>query len=146
MSNVYIYERLLDAAGLSDFPELYEYIKECFPKLLEHQSRHIPIGYQTLQQHVKNNDDIYYGSGDGSNDVFQPLVPNTITKLDLSSQLGQQTFLTSSGSNPQLIIYRDRITLTASYASTCLFSGGYQFGDYLFKRYHLKQDQKQMIK
>jgi hypothetical protein len=35
MSNVYIDERLLDAAGLTDFPELYAYIKERYPLPLD---------------------------------------------------------------------------------------------------------------
>ncbi|KAA6375369.1 MAG: hypothetical protein EZS28_029104 [Streblomastix strix] len=118
MSNVYIDERLLDAAGLSDFPELYAYIKERYLKPIGELPQPVPIGDQTLQQQVKNNDDIIYGSGDGSNEVFEQPVPNAITKLDLSSQLERNSFLASSGSDPQLIIYGDRITLTASYATT----------------------------
>ncbi|KAA6384413.1 MAG: hypothetical protein EZS28_020062 [Streblomastix strix] len=114
MSNVYIDERLLDAAGLSDFPELYAYIKERYPKPLEQQPQPVPIGEQTLQQQVKNNDDIIYASIE----EFEPPVPNAITKLDLSSQLKRQSFLASSGSDPQLIVYGDRITLTSSYATT----------------------------
>ncbi|KAA6373419.1 MAG: hypothetical protein EZS28_031053 [Streblomastix strix] len=110
MSNVYIDERLLNAAGLSDFPELNAYIKERYPKPLEQQPQPVPIGDQTLQQQVKNNDDIIYAS----NEVFEPPVPNAITKLDLNSQLERQSFLTSSGSEPQLIVQSDRITLTAS--------------------------------
>ncbi|KAA6402150.1 MAG: hypothetical protein EZS28_002324 [Streblomastix strix] len=134
MSNLYIDERLLDAAGLSDLPELYAYIKERYPKPLEQQPQPAPIGDQTLQQQVKNNDDIIFGSGD-SNEEFEPLVPNAITKLDLSSQLERQSFLATSGSDPQLIVYGDRITLTASYATTGLFPGGGQESGYLFKSY-----------
>ncbi|KAA6371093.1 MAG: hypothetical protein EZS28_033379, partial [Streblomastix strix] len=115
-----------DAAGLSDFPELYAYIKERYPKPLEQQPQPVPIGDQTLQQQVKNNDDIIYGS----NEVFEPPVPNAITKLDLSSQLERQSFLASSGSDPQLIVYGDRITLTASYATTVVFPNGYLFKSY----------------
>ncbi|KAA6393380.1 MAG: hypothetical protein EZS28_011093 [Streblomastix strix] len=51
------------------------------------QPQFVPIGEQTLQQQVKNTDDIIYGSGAGSNEEFKPLVPNIIMKLDLSSQL-----------------------------------------------------------
>ncbi|KAA6370083.1 MAG: hypothetical protein EZS28_034390, partial [Streblomastix strix] len=113
-------ERLLDAAGLSDFPELYAYTKECYPKPLEHQQQLIPQGEQTQQQQMKNNDNIIYGSGD-SNEEFEPSVSNAITKLDLSSYLERQSFQASSDSDPQLIVYGDRITLTASYATTGVF-------------------------
>ncbi|KAA6395129.1 MAG: hypothetical protein EZS28_009342 [Streblomastix strix] len=118
--NVYIDEKLLDAAGQSDFQELYAYIKERYPKPLERQPQFVPIGVQTLQQQVKNNEDII----NNSNEVFEPPVPNAITKLDLSSQLGRQSFLASSGSDPLLIIYCDSITLTALYVTTDLFPNG----------------------
>ncbi|KAA6364829.1 MAG: hypothetical protein EZS28_039644, partial [Streblomastix strix] len=135
MSNVYIDYRLLDAAGLSDFPELYAYIKERYLKPIGELPQPVPIGDQTLQYQVKNNDDIIYASYE----VFKPPVLNAITKLDLSSQLQRSSFLASSGSDPQLIVYGDRITLTASYATTGLFpSGGQlgcQFSGYLFKSY-----------
>ncbi|KAA6378859.1 MAG: hypothetical protein EZS28_025614 [Streblomastix strix] len=126
MSNVYIDERLLDAAGLSDFPELYAYIKERYPKPIGELPQPVPIGDQTLQQQVKNNDDII----NNSNEVFEPPVPNAITKLDLSSQLERNSFLASSGSDPTLIVYGDRITLTASYATTGVFPNGYLFKSY----------------
>ncbi|KAA6403921.1 MAG: hypothetical protein EZS28_000559 [Streblomastix strix] len=134
MSNVYIDERLLDAAGLSDFPELYVYIKDRYPKPIGELPQPVPIGDQTLQQQVKNNDNIIYGSGD-SNEEFEPPEPNAITKLDLSSQLERQSFLASSCSDPQLIVYDDRITLTAAYATAGLFSGSGQLSGYLFKSY-----------
>ncbi|KAA6354006.1 MAG: hypothetical protein EZS28_050467, partial [Streblomastix strix] len=57
-------------------------------------------------------------------------VPNAITKLDLSSQLERQSFLASSGSDPQLIVYGDRITLTASHTTTGIFLNGYLFKSY----------------
>ncbi|KAA6370346.1 MAG: hypothetical protein EZS28_034127, partial [Streblomastix strix] len=66
---------------------------------------------------------------------FEPPVPNVITKFSLSSQLERQSFLASSGSDPQLIIYGDRITLTASNAKTALFPSGDQLSGYLFKSY-----------
>ncbi|KAA6360259.1 MAG: hypothetical protein EZS28_044214, partial [Streblomastix strix] len=115
-----------DAAGLSDFPELYAYIRERYPKPIGEQPQPVPIGDQTLQQQVKNNDDII----NNSNEEFEPPVPNAITKLDLSSQLERQSFLASSGSDPQLIVYGDRITLTASYATTGVFPNGYLFKSY----------------
>ncbi|KAA6378087.1 MAG: hypothetical protein EZS28_026386, partial [Streblomastix strix] len=118
--------RISDAAGLSDFPELYAYIKERYPKPIGELPQPVPIGDQTLQQQVKNNDDIIYTS----NEVFEPPVPNAITKLDLSSQLERQSFLASSGSDPQLIVYGDRITLTASYTTTGVFPNGYLFKNY----------------
>ncbi|KAA6367388.1 MAG: hypothetical protein EZS28_037086 [Streblomastix strix] len=126
MSNISIDERLLDAAGLSDFPELYTYIKECYPKPNGELPQPVPIGDQTLQQRVKNIDDII----NNSNEVFEPPVLNAITKLNLSSQLERNSFLASSGSDPQLIVYGDRVTLTVSYEATGLFPGGYLFKSY----------------
>ncbi|KAA6404075.1 MAG: hypothetical protein EZS28_000406 [Streblomastix strix] len=73
--------RSADAAGLSDFPELYAYIKERYLKPIGELPQPIPIGNQTLQQQVKNNDDTIYAS----NEEFEPPVPNAITKLDLTS-------------------------------------------------------------
>ncbi|KAA6397572.1 MAG: hypothetical protein EZS28_006902 [Streblomastix strix] len=131
MSNVYIDERLLDAPELFDFPELYEYIKERYPKPIGELPQPVPIEEQTLQQLMKNNDDIIYAS----NEVLEPPVPDAIMKLDLSSQLERQNFLASSGSDSQLIVYGDKITLTTSYATTNLFLGGSQLGGYLFKSY-----------
>ncbi|KAA6385356.1 MAG: hypothetical protein EZS28_019117 [Streblomastix strix] len=132
-----------DAAGLSDFPELYAYIKEHYPKPIGELLQPVPIGDQILQQQSKNNDDIIYGSGEpsadpegtGSNEEFELPVPNAIKKLDLSSLQERNSFLASSGSDPQLFVYGDRITLTASYASTGLFPGGCQLCGYLFKSY-----------
>ncbi|KAA6399258.1 MAG: hypothetical protein EZS28_005219 [Streblomastix strix] len=114
------------AAGLSYFPELYAYIKERYPKPLEQQPQSVPIRNQTLQQQVKNNDDIIYAS----NEKFEPPMPNAITKLDLSTQLERQSFLASSGSDQQLVVYGDGITLTASYATTGVFPNGYLFQSY----------------
>ncbi|KAA6403106.1 MAG: hypothetical protein EZS28_001365 [Streblomastix strix] len=129
MSNVYIDEGLLDAAGLSDFPELYAYIKERYPKPIGELPQPVPIGDQTLQQQVKNNNNIIYTSGDSNEEFVQP-VPNTITKLDLSSQLERQSFLASSGSDPKLIVNGDKIILIAPYATTGLFLKGYLFKSY----------------
>ncbi|KAA6364616.1 MAG: hypothetical protein EZS28_039858 [Streblomastix strix] len=126
MSNVYIDERLLDAAGLSDFPELYAYTKERYPKPIGELPQPVQIGDQTLQQQVKNNDDIIYAS----NEEFEPPVPNVVTILDLSSQLERSSFLASSGLDPQLIVYGDRITLIASYATTGIFPNRYLFKSY----------------
>ncbi|KAA6400847.1 MAG: hypothetical protein EZS28_003632 [Streblomastix strix] len=105
---------LLDAAGLSDFLELYAYIKERYSKLIDELPQPVSIGKQTLQEQVKNNDDIIYAS----NKMFEPPIPNAITKHDLNSQLKRQSFLASSGQEPKLIVYSDRITLIASYATT----------------------------
>ncbi|KAA6308920.1 hypothetical protein EZS27_039503, partial [termite gut metagenome] len=50
MSNVYINEALLDAAGLSKFPELYAYIHEREPKsIVDGIANQIIIGPQYLQ-------------------------------------------------------------------------------------------------
>ncbi|KAA6402985.1 MAG: hypothetical protein EZS28_001490 [Streblomastix strix] len=58
MSNVYIDEALLDAAGLSDFPKLYAYIHEREPKpIVDGIANQIIVGPQYLQDQVKDNDD-----------------------------------------------------------------------------------------
>ncbi|KAA6359620.1 MAG: hypothetical protein EZS28_044852, partial [Streblomastix strix] len=116
MSCVYLDEALLDAAGLSDFPELYAYIRERYQEPIPPAQR-IPIGEQTLQKQVKDNDDIL----NNTNEEFIPPVSNAPTKLDLSSQLERSSFYASSGSDPQLIVYGDRVTLTVSYETTGLF-------------------------
>ncbi|KAA6401441.1 MAG: hypothetical protein EZS28_003039 [Streblomastix strix] len=57
MSNVYIDEALLDAAGLSEFPELYVYIHERDPKpIVDGITNQIIVGPQYLQDKVKDND------------------------------------------------------------------------------------------
>ncbi|KAA6393571.1 MAG: hypothetical protein EZS28_010903 [Streblomastix strix] len=125
MCSIYLDEALLDAAGLSDFPELYAYIRERYQEPVP-PAQAIPIGEQTLQKQVKDNDDILFST----NEVFVPPVSNAPTKLDLSSQLERSSFLASSGSDPQLIVYGDRVTLTVSYETTGLFPNGYLFKSY----------------
>ncbi|KAA6392550.1 MAG: hypothetical protein EZS28_011923 [Streblomastix strix] len=125
MYSIYLDEALLVAAGLSDFPEYYAYILERVQEPVLPAQR-IPIGEQTLQQQVKDNDDILYNK----NEVFVPPVSNAPTKLDLSSQLERSRFLASSGSDPQLIVYSDHVTLSVSYETTGLFSNGYLFKSY----------------
>ncbi|KAA6385967.1 MAG: hypothetical protein EZS28_018505 [Streblomastix strix] len=114
------------AACLSDFSELYAYIQECYPMPLEQQPQPVLIGDQILKLQVKNNEDIIYGSCDGSNDALVPPVPKVIMKQDFGSQLERQGFLESSGSDSQLIVNGNKIILTASYATTCLFPSGAQ--------------------
>ncbi|KAA6382849.1 MAG: hypothetical protein EZS28_021625 [Streblomastix strix] len=53
--------------------------------------------------------------------MFVLPVPNAVSKLDFSSLLGRQSFLASSGSGLQLIVYGDIVTLNASFATTDLF-------------------------
>ncbi|KAA6380505.1 MAG: hypothetical protein EZS28_023968 [Streblomastix strix] len=125
IGSVYLDEALLEAAGLLKFPEYYSYIIERDQEPVPPAQR-IPIGEQTLQKQVKNNDDILFRT----NEVFVPQVSNAPTKLDLSSQLERSSFLASSESDPQLIVYGDRVTLTASYETTGLIPN-----EYLFKSY-----------
>ncbi|KAA6388736.1 MAG: hypothetical protein EZS28_015734, partial [Streblomastix strix] len=120
--NVYLDEALLEAAGLLEFPEYYAHILERYQEpVLPAQA--IPIVEQTLQKQVKGNDDILFST----NEEFVPPVSNAAIKLDLSSQLERSSSLTSSGSDPQLIMCGDRVTLTVSYETTGLFPGGYLF-------------------
>ncbi|KAA6362855.1 MAG: hypothetical protein EZS28_041618, partial [Streblomastix strix] len=125
IGSVYLDEALLEAAGLLEFPEYYAYIIERDQEPVPPAQR-IPIGEQTLQKQVKDNDDILFST----NEVFVPPVSNAPQKLDLSSQLELSSFLASSGSDPQLIVYGDRVTLTASYTTTGIFPGGYLFKSY----------------
>ncbi|KAA6368736.1 MAG: hypothetical protein EZS28_035737, partial [Streblomastix strix] len=125
IGSVYLDEALLEAAGLLEFPEYYAYIIERVQEPVQPAQR-IPIGEQTLQKQVKDNDDILFST----NEEFVPPVPNATQKLDLNSQLERSSFLASSGSVPQLIVYGDRVTLTVSYETTGLFPNGYIFKSY----------------
>ncbi|KAA6384300.1 MAG: hypothetical protein EZS28_020173 [Streblomastix strix] len=125
IGSVYLDEALLEAAGLLEFPEYYVYIIERDQEPVPPIQR-IPIEKQTLQKQVKDNDDILFST----NEEFVPLVSNVTQKQDLSSQLERSSFLASSGSDPQLIVYGDRVTLTASYETTGLFPNAYLFKSY----------------
>ncbi|KAA6402142.1 MAG: hypothetical protein EZS28_002330 [Streblomastix strix] len=120
MSSVYLDETLLDATGLSDFPELYAYIRERYQQPVP-SAQAIPIGEKTLQKQVKDNDDIL----SNTNEAFVPPVSNASSKLDLSSQLERSRFLSIGGSDPQLTVYSDRVSLIVSYETTGLFPYGY---------------------
>ncbi|KAA6404430.1 MAG: hypothetical protein EZS28_000051 [Streblomastix strix] len=125
MSSVYLDETLLDAAELSYFPELYAYIRERYQEPIPSAQR-IPIGKQSLEKQVKDNDDIL----NNTNEEFVPPVSNAPTKLDLSLQLERSSFLVSSESDPQLNVHDDCVTLTVSYETTGLFHNGYLFKSY----------------
>ncbi|KAA6390800.1 MAG: hypothetical protein EZS28_013675 [Streblomastix strix] len=125
MYSVYLDEALLAAAGLLGFPEYYAYILERDQEPVPPAQR-IPIGEQTLQQHLKVNDDILFST----NEEFVPPVSHAPTKLDLSSQFERSSFLASSGSDPQLIVFGDGVILTVSYETTRLFLNGYLFNSY----------------
>ncbi|KAA6374557.1 MAG: hypothetical protein EZS28_029915, partial [Streblomastix strix] len=77
MSNVYIDEALLDAAGLSEFPELYAYIHEREPKpIVDEIANQITVGPQYLQDQVKDNDDKL-----NVQPIPQPIVPIEIPQV-----------------------------------------------------------------
>ncbi|KAA6392029.1 MAG: hypothetical protein EZS28_012445 [Streblomastix strix] len=105
MCSTYLDEALLDAAWLSDFPELYAYIRERYHKPVPPAQR-IPFGEQTLQQQEKDSDDVLFSK-------YEVFVPPT-----------------SNGSDPQLIVYGDCVTLIVSYDTTGLFPNGYIFKNY----------------
>ncbi|KAA6361421.1 MAG: hypothetical protein EZS28_043053 [Streblomastix strix] len=88
MSSVYLDEAQLDIGWLPGFPELYAYIRERYHEPVP-PAQAIPIGEQTLQKQVKDNDDILYNI----NEEFVPPVSNVPMKLDLSSQLERSSFL-----------------------------------------------------
>ncbi|KAA6403790.1 MAG: hypothetical protein EZS28_000683 [Streblomastix strix] len=79
MSNVYIDEALLDAAGLSEFPELYAYIHEREPKpIVDGITNQIIVGPQYLQDQVKDNDDKL---------SVQPPPPTPITPIAVAAEV-----------------------------------------------------------
>ncbi|KAA6369821.1 MAG: hypothetical protein EZS28_034652 [Streblomastix strix] len=79
MSNVYIDEALLDAAGLSEFPELYAYIHERERKpIVDGIANQIIVGPQYLQDQVKYNDDKL-----NVQPIPQPIVPIEIPQVQI---------------------------------------------------------------
>ncbi|KAA6377040.1 MAG: hypothetical protein EZS28_027432 [Streblomastix strix] len=114
---------IVGATALFEFSELYDYFGLNEQILAAQQ---VPIGEQTLQQLVKDNNDIL----NSINEMFVPPVSNATTKLELSSLLERYSILLSSRSDPQLIIYGDRVKLTASYETIGLFPNGYLFKSY----------------
>ncbi|KAA6360947.1 MAG: hypothetical protein EZS28_043527 [Streblomastix strix] len=79
MRNVYIDEALLDAAGLSDFPELYAYIHEREPKpIVDGIANQIIVEPQYLQDQVKDNDDKL-----NVQPIPQPIVPIEIAQVQI---------------------------------------------------------------
>ncbi|KAA6384202.1 MAG: hypothetical protein EZS28_020269 [Streblomastix strix] len=125
MYSVYLDQALLVAAGLLEFPEYYAYILERDQEP-DSPAQRIPIGEQILQKQVKDNDDILFNT----NEEFVPPVSNAPIKLDLNSQLKRSSFLAIGGSDPQLIMYGDRVTLTVSYETAGLFPVKYLFKSY----------------
>ncbi|KAA6379155.1 MAG: hypothetical protein EZS28_025321 [Streblomastix strix] len=78
MSNVYIDEALLDAVGLSEFPELYDYIHESEPKpIVDGIANQIIVGPQYLQDQVKDYDDKLN---------VQPPSPTPITPIPVAAE------------------------------------------------------------
>ncbi|KAA6396948.1 MAG: hypothetical protein EZS28_007524 [Streblomastix strix] len=79
MSNVYTDEALLDAAGQSEFPELYAYIHEREPKpIVDGIANQIIVGPQYLQDQVKDNDDNL-----NVQPIPQPIVPIEIPQVQI---------------------------------------------------------------
>ncbi|KAA6371403.1 MAG: hypothetical protein EZS28_033069 [Streblomastix strix] len=79
MSNVNIDEALLDAAGLSEFPELYAYIHEREPKpIIDGIANQIIVGPQYLQDQMKYNDDKL-----NVQSIPQPIVPIEIPQVQI---------------------------------------------------------------
>ncbi|KAA6372308.1 MAG: hypothetical protein EZS28_032167, partial [Streblomastix strix] len=79
LSNVYIDEALLDAAGLSEFPELYAYIHECQPKpIIDGMANQIIVEPQYLQDQVKDNNDKL-----NVQPIPQPIAPIEIPQVQI---------------------------------------------------------------
>ncbi|KAA6384118.1 MAG: hypothetical protein EZS28_020353, partial [Streblomastix strix] len=79
MSSVYIDEALLDAEGLSEFPELFAYIHEREPKpIVNGIANQIIVGPQYLQDQVKNIDDKLK-----IQPITQPIVPIEIPQVQI---------------------------------------------------------------
>ncbi|KAA6404294.1 MAG: hypothetical protein EZS28_000180 [Streblomastix strix] len=119
---VYIDEKLLEAAGLTNFPELYAYIKEQEPKSSEEQPQLVPIGEQTLQEQVKQNAAII---NDENNEFIPPLVENVQPKVDLQDQLELAegcTWLVNQQMQ-QLSVSKKKVTYNFSLKTTKYFHG-----------------------
>ncbi|KAA6364366.1 MAG: hypothetical protein EZS28_040107, partial [Streblomastix strix] len=72
-------EALLDAAGLSEFPELYAYIHEREPKpIIDGIANQIIVGPQYLQDQVKDNDDKL-----NVQPIPQPIAPIEIPQVQI---------------------------------------------------------------
>ncbi|KAA6402943.1 MAG: hypothetical protein EZS28_001536 [Streblomastix strix] len=81
---LFIDEKLLETAGLTDFPELYAYFKELEPKSSEEQPQSVPIVEQTLQDQVKQNAAII---NDEENEFVLLPIENIQPKVDLQDGL-----------------------------------------------------------
>ncbi|KAA6391989.1 MAG: hypothetical protein EZS28_012482 [Streblomastix strix] len=96
MSNVYIDEALLDAAGLSDFPKLYAYIHKREPKpIVDGIANQIIVGPQYLQDQVKDKDDKL-----NVQPIPQPIVPIEIPQVQIFKIPKSQLAANASMYNP----------------------------------------------
>ncbi|KAA6369801.1 MAG: hypothetical protein EZS28_034673 [Streblomastix strix] len=75
---VYIDEKLLEAAGLMDFPELYAYIKERDSQPPVGVAPPVPVDKQTLYEQVKIKADTL----ENTYEVFVPPELNMPAKID----------------------------------------------------------------
>ncbi|KAA6398332.1 MAG: hypothetical protein EZS28_006140 [Streblomastix strix] len=119
---VYIDEKLLEAAGLTDFPDLYAYIKEREPKSSEEQPQPIPIGEQTLQEQVKKNAAII---NDEENEFVPPPVENVQPKVDLQDglEIAEGCTWLVNQQMQQLSVSKKKITYNFSLKTTNYFHG-----------------------
>ncbi|KAA6378553.1 MAG: hypothetical protein EZS28_025921 [Streblomastix strix] len=132
---VYIDEALLDAAGLTDFPELYAYIKERDSQPPVGVAPPVPVGEQTLQEQVKINADIL----ENTNEEFIPPEPNMPVKIDYGQQIVNKPFIFNE-MQPTLIVYGDRVTLN------CFLTMKQQFKGYVFNSYPQEAQPKDNVK
>ncbi|KAA6372756.1 MAG: hypothetical protein EZS28_031717 [Streblomastix strix] len=117
-------KRLLDTAGLMDFPELYAYIRERDSQPPVETELPVPIGEQTLLEQVKIIADIF----ENTNDVFIPSEPNMPIKIDYGQQIVNNPFVFNE-MQFILIVYGERVTLN------CFVTIKQQFNGYIFNSY-----------
>ncbi|KAA6359935.1 MAG: hypothetical protein EZS28_044538, partial [Streblomastix strix] len=119
---VYINEILLEAAGLTDFPELYTYIKERGLKPVEEQPQLVPIGEQTLQDQVKQNAAII---NDEQNEFIPPQIENIQPKVDIQDglELAEGCTWLVNQSMQQLSVSKKKVTYNFSLKTTKYFHG-----------------------
>ncbi|KAA6341948.1 MAG: hypothetical protein EZS28_052424, partial [Streblomastix strix] len=119
---IYIDEKLLETAGLTDFPELYAFIKERDPKPVEEQLQPVTIGEQMLLNQVKQNAAIII---EKNNEFVPPPVENIYPKVDLQDQLEIAegcTWLVIQ-SVQQLSVSKKKVTYNFTIKTTNYFHG-----------------------
>ncbi|KAA6401507.1 MAG: hypothetical protein EZS28_002968 [Streblomastix strix] len=139
---VYIDKALLDAAGLTDFPELYAYIRERDSQPPVGEASPVPIGEQTLQKQVKDNDDALAGPID-------PVQPPTIEAMHYETfgfillTPGLQLY-DSSQSTFRFAVQGNKVTFNLGLKTATTFKG-YIMGGFPYRLVPTKREKPSII-